>query len=418
MKTYRDLFDRICTFENFQKAYKNAVKGKSHYKDVKMIRQTGVNKYLRSLLDEVRSKQYKVSPYINFQLYTGHKWREISKLPMKDRIVQHAIMIYLEPIFRETFIVDTYSSIKYRGIHRGLARVRKVLREYDYKYYLKLDVHKCYPSLDQGILKQKLAEKFKDKDLLWLLYEIVDSCPHGVPIGNYTSQYFNNFYFSEFDHWMKEEKHLKGYFRYCDDMVILGNSKEELRELCHEISKKMQELHVCLKANWQIYQTDVRGVDFLGYVIRKDYTRIRKSTKHNFIEKVQRMNLLSLSDRDINVLGSYWGILKHADCRRLWLKYTKVRKFSDLSIKVHDRAFMRDLLGIPLVVSKAVTFKRRGTEWLKLTCSYEAEGVVHEDVFVSTSAEKLVEAGRQLTALCYPFETVVRTDENGFYEFS
>jgi len=106
---------------------------------------------------------------------------------MKDRIVQHAIMNYLEPIFRETFIIDTYSSIKTRGIHLGLQRVKKALRTGKYKYCMKLDVHKCYPSLDKDILKAKLAKKFKDPDLLDLLYIIIDSCEKGVPIGNYTS---------------------------------------------------------------------------------------------------------------------------------------------------------------------------------------------------------------------------------------
>ena len=117
---------------------------------------------------------------------------------MRDRIVQHAIMIYLEPIFRENFIQDTYSSIKTRGIHLGLSRVKKALRKHNYTYYLQLDIHKCYPSIDKNILKNKIKNKIKDDDLCWLLFTIIDSCEKGVPIGNYTSQYFNNFYFSNF----------------------------------------------------------------------------------------------------------------------------------------------------------------------------------------------------------------------------
>lgn len=200
MKTYSHLFEKICTIENFRQAYINATKGKHHYTEVKQIEAYGCDKYLHELLDEVKNKRYKVSEYEVFNLYTGHKWREIYKLPMKDRIVQHAIMIYLEPIFRETFILDTYSSIKTRGIHMGLMRVKRALRKYNCKYCLQFDIHKCYPSLDQGILKQKLARKFKDKDLMDLLTVIIDSCEKGIPIGNYTSQYFNNFYFSDFDH--------------------------------------------------------------------------------------------------------------------------------------------------------------------------------------------------------------------------
>lgn len=124
MKTYNNLFNKICTEENFYKAHKNAVKGKSYYKEVKNIKKIGVKKYINNLREEVFNKKYKVSKYTIFNKYTGHKWREIYRLPMKDRIVQHAIMLYLEPIFRKTFILDTYSSIKTRGLHLGLKRVK------------------------------------------------------------------------------------------------------------------------------------------------------------------------------------------------------------------------------------------------------------------------------------------------------
>ena len=57
--------------------------------------------------------------------------------------------------------------------------------------------------------------------------EIIDSA-EGVPIGNYLSQFFANLYLAYFDHWLKEDKKIKYYFRYADDIVILHNSKEYL----------------------------------------------------------------------------------------------------------------------------------------------------------------------------------------------
>ncbi len=281
---------------------------------------------------------------------------------MRDRIVQHAIMNYLEPIFRETFILDTYSSIKYRGIHLGLNRVKQALRKGNYKYCLKLDIHKCYPSLDKEILKNKLARKFKDDDLLWLLFKIIDSCEHGIPIGNYTSQYFNNFYFSDFDHWIKETKGIKPYFRYCDDIVILAETKEELHSIINEIIIKINELHIKIKDNWQIFPIKDRGIDFLGYIIKPDYVKIRKRTKINFINKVSKLNIDNLSNRDVNVLGSYWGILKHADCRHLWFKYINMKNFKDLNVSVHDRDFVKDIIGIPIVITNSWIFQKKGTD--------------------------------------------------------
>ena len=423
MKTYKGLSKKIFTLENFRKAYKNAIKGKKHYKEVKLIERRGPVKYLRELLKEVVDKTYEVSEYEIFKRFTGHKWREIYKLPMRDRIVQHAIMNYLEPIFRETFILDTYSSIKYRGIHLGLSRVKKALRTGDYNYCLKLDIHKCYPSLDKEILKNKLAKKFKDDDLLWLLFKIVDSCEHGIPIGNYTSQYFNNFYFSDFDHWIKEVKGIKAYFRYCDDIVILAKTKEELEALLKEIFIEIEKLNVRLKDNWQIFPIEDRGISFLGYVIRHKYVRVRKNTRINFVTKTTKIDFNHLSPKDVNVLGSYWGILKHADCRHLWFKYTGVKTFKDLNVSVHDRDFVKDLIDIPLVITNSWIYQKKGTDWLKFECSYETrnkkdEVIKHENVLVSTSGEVLVEAGKQFTAASYPFETVIIVNDKGYYQFT
>ena len=213
MKRYNNLFDKIVTYENFRLAYKNAIKGKKHYTEVKRIERHRTS-FIKKTLEEVKSGTYKIdfSDYTEFNLFTGGKWRRVAKLQIKHRMVQHAIMYYLEPIFRESFIVDTFSSIKFRGIHRGLARVKTAVKDTDYQYVLQLDIRHCYQSLDHDILKEKLANKLKDEKLLKLLYIIIDSYPDGVPIGNYTSQYFNNYYFSDLDHFIKEVLKIKYYF--------------------------------------------------------------------------------------------------------------------------------------------------------------------------------------------------------------
>lgn len=63
MKVYENLWDNICTIENFKQAYKNAIKGKRHYSEVQDIEQQGVDKYLQNLLEEVKQERYKVSDY-------------------------------------------------------------------------------------------------------------------------------------------------------------------------------------------------------------------------------------------------------------------------------------------------------------------------------------------------------------------
>lgn len=314
MKRIGNLYDKICTIENFQLAYKNATKGKKHYKEVKQIEKYGVDLFLEELVQSLIDKTYRVSEYHIFQLQCGRKVREIYKLPMKDRIVQHAIMNYIEPIFRYSFILDTYSSIKGRGLHRCLHRIQKAMKDVDgTEYCLKLDIHKFYPSINQYLMKQILRRKFKDKNLLYLLDLIVDSTDRGLPIGNYTSQYFANYFLSSLDHVMKEKYQVKYYFRYCDDVVILGPNKEYLRNIFKVIQQLLTDRMLELKPNYQIFPVESRGVDFVGYVIRHDYTKVRKTTKINFIKKPKNQK----------VLGSYWGIFCHANCKNLWNKYTR-----------------------------------------------------------------------------------------------
>lgn len=206
-------------------------------------------------------------------------------------------------------------------------------------------------------------------------------------------------------------------------MVILAKTKEELHLLLKEIFIKIEKLNVRLKDNWQIFPIDSRGINFLGYIIKPDYVKIRKTTKTNFISKISDMNFNRLSDKNANVLGSYWGILKHADCRHLWYKYTNVKEFKDLHISVHDRDFVRYLVDIPLVVTNAWLYQKKGTDWLKFECSYETkdkeESVVkHENVLVSTSGEVLVEAGRKFTPGSFPFKTTIIINDKGYYQFT
>lgn len=417
MKIYKHLWEKVITFDNFKIAYKNATKGKKHYKEVKCIECHGVNRYLRKLLKEVSTKEYKVSKYDIFTRFTGDKVREIYRLPMKDRIVQHSIMNIIEPIFRETFIKDTYSSIKGKGIHNGLKTIKHIVESGKYRYYLKTDIHKCYPSVDKEILKSKLARKFRDNDLLWILFTIIDSCDKGLPIGNYTSQYFNNFYFSDLAHYLKEELKLDTIW-YCDDLCIFSNSKEELHGVLEIIKRKLALLNVQLKPNYQIYNINIRSVDMLGYKTYPTHILIRKKTKQHFIDKVSKMDFNNLSKKNINVLGSYWGIFCHANCRNLWYKYTGVKSFKDLNIDVHKRDFVKDLIGVKLEIHNGWTFSKRGQDWLKLECTYSINGITFNNVYVSTSGEKLVEAGKQFHANTFPFETIIRVDDKGFYEFT
>lgn len=333
MKRYGNLYKKIYDLDNLRLAHKNAKKGKGWYKEVKMV-DTDEEYYLKLLQEMLINKTYNTSEYEIFIKKDGEKEREIYKLPyFPDRICQWAILQVIEPILINNFTKDTYSAIPGRGIHQALKKLKAAIQNDvpGTQYCLKLDVKKYYPSIDHNILKAKYRRIFKDKDLLWLLDEIIDSTPDdvGIPIGNYLSQYSGNFYLSSLDHWIKEVKKVKYYFRYMDDIVILGSCKEELHKLKIEIDEYLRnKLNLIIKENWQVFPTFVRGIDFVGYRVFLNYTLLRKSTCKSFKRKMRNINKKRMNDQELNYsewcsINSYKGWLKWCDSYRLSQKYIK-----------------------------------------------------------------------------------------------
>ena len=158
-----------------------------------------------------------------------------------------------------------------------------------------------------------IRKKFKDNDLLWLLDEIIDSAD-GLPIGNYLSQYFANFYLTYFDHWIKENKEIKYYFRYADDIVILSNNKPHLHELLSEIKQYLNtNLKLQVKDNYQVFPVEARGIDFVGYKFYHTHTMLRKSIKKRFAKAISK-------NKNKATIAAYKGWTKHCDSKHLLKK--------------------------------------------------------------------------------------------------
>lgn len=268
----------------------------------------------------LRDGTYKTSRYTTYKIYEP-KERIIFRLPYyPDRITHHAIMNIMEPIWVKIFTRDTYSCIKGRGIHALLKKLRGDLNKdkQGTKYYLKMDIKKFYPSINHSILKQIIRKKLKDKCLLALLDEIIDSAD-GVPIGNYLSQFFANLYLAYFDHWVKEELKVKYYYRYADDIVLLSDSKQQLRNWLLAIKIYLRVvLDLRLKDNYQIFPVDSRGVDFVGYVCYHNYTKLRKSIKKKMLRTISndKQDKATLDRK----LASYFGWLKYCNSKNLLKK--------------------------------------------------------------------------------------------------
>lgn len=314
MKRINNLYDKIISLDNLIQADIIARKGKKSFGINLHDKNREIN--ILKLHQDLKDDNYKTSKYEIFKIYEP-KERFIYRLPyFPDRIMHHAIMLVLEPIWVQLFTADTYSCIKGRGIHSCANKLKENLKNdvEGTKYCLKIDVRKFYPSINHDILKQILAKKIKDQRLISLLSEIIDSAD-GVPIGNYLSQYFANVYLAYFDHWVKEVKKINYYYRYADDMVFLSNSKENLQKLFIEIQQYMADnLKLEIKANYQVFPVKERGIDFVGYRFWHTHTLLRKSIKQAFARAISK-------NKSLQSLNSYNGWAKHCNSINLINKF-------------------------------------------------------------------------------------------------
>jgi retron-type reverse transcriptase len=324
MKRHGNLFEKITDINNIILAHRNARKGKLKYEMVKMV-DSDILGYCTKLQKMLVDKTYTTSKYHIFNIVDRGKEREICDLPYyPDRIVHWAIMQILEPIFMNHFIKHTYAALPGRGTHKALTKLREYMSDKEnVTYCMKLDIKKFFPNANGQILKDLLRKKIKCPDTLHLLDDIVDSYDNGLPIGNYTSQYFGNYYLSAFDHWLKEQKGIRYYLRYMDDIIILHSSKEFLHQLRVDMDEYLKtNLKLNIKDNWQVFPTFVRGVDFVGYRCFEHYILVRRQTKKNLKAAMKRIakklsfgGEMTLTDR--SCVGSYKGILKWCDSYRL-----------------------------------------------------------------------------------------------------
>ena len=284
---------------------------------------------LFSLYRRLLSKTYRHGKYTAFNIYDP-KFRHIHKAKVENRIVHHAIISIIEPLFDRSFIYDSYSCRTNKGMHRAVKRlyffVRKVSKNYSGNCFaLKLDIKKFFESVDHTILLNLLKKKIEDEDFILLIENILSSFSkdRGIPIGNLTSQIFANVYLNELDKFVKQELRIKYYIRYCDDFVILSQDREYLENLITDIQEFLNNsLKVSLHENKIIICKYTQGIDFLGYIVLPYFILPRTKTRNRAFRKIcgksKDLENGIISEYSFNQsLQSYLGFLKHANTFKL-----------------------------------------------------------------------------------------------------
>lgn len=329
MKTYNDLWESVTSFENLCKAFYKAKKGRSGNPEI-LYCFFNLEKKLFNIQEELLSQTYKTGKYRVFKVYEP-KERIIKAVPFRDRIVHHALCNVVEPIFESRFIFDSFACRKRKGSHKGLKRVRHVIQNC-FKgrdgYALKCDVKKYFPSVDHNKLKEIIKKRIKDENVIKVVNEIIDSdnsqfgwCK-GIPIGNLTSQLFANIYLNELDQFVKHKLRVRHYFRYVDDFLIFSESKQQLHVYKHEIKTFLKTICLTIpQEKTRIFKIK-DGVDFVGYKIHPEFTRLRKSNIKKFSKRIKILKRL-LSTNAIQKtrveasMQSWFGHASHANAYKI-----------------------------------------------------------------------------------------------------
>ena len=237
MKTYKNLYSEVCSIQNLVLAWRKARKGKTKRNYVKQF-EKNLGKNLKILHEELKNQTYKPLSLKTFIL-RDPKTRKISKSHFRDRIVHHALVNILEPIYENIFIYDNCACRKGKGSLLALDRFREFQRKATKNltssgYCLKADIKQYFREVNHDLLFAVLRKKINDEEVMSLVKLILENNVRdnpfrkGMPLGNLTSQFFANIYLNELDQFVKHKLKAKYYLRYVDDFVLIDSSKERL----------------------------------------------------------------------------------------------------------------------------------------------------------------------------------------------
>ena len=301
------MYERIHSWPNLLLAYRRASKGKRGQANVAAFEHR-LEDNLVLLQSELAGKTYRPGPYTSFYIHEP-KRRLISAAPFRDRVVHHALCNLIEPVFERSFVADSYANRVGKGTHRALDRAQQLSRTH--RYVLQFDIRQFFPSIDHTILRDILAGKIHDPDVLWLIDVIVASGigvlseaydmvyfpgddllaanrPRGLPIGNLTSQFWANCYLNPFDHFVKRDLRCTGYVRFVDDLLLFGDDKRELADWRAACSERLARYRVTVHRGAHVRPVD-EGFPFLGFTVYPHRRRLKARKGHHFRRRLQRM---------------------------------------------------------------------------------------------------------------------------------
>lgn len=338
------------TFKKMMEAHKRARKHKGYRNEVIRF-EMDLENNITNLINRIKNKKYKIGEYRTFVIYEP-KERTIKSLPYVDRVVhQWYVEEFIKPYILPSFISTSYACLENKGTHNAVAKIQEYMRIFKRNqgdfWILKCDIRKFFYSIDPVILFEIMKKYIRDKELLnftkLLIFNGEYNGEVGIPIGNYTSQFFANIYMNELDQYVKRVLKVKYYARYMDDFVMLVKTKQEAIELKKNIAIFIEEkLHLKLNDKSRYYP-DKMGLNFCGYRIFTTHRLLRTNSKKKIKRNVKKWNklykkgTLDLS-KAMQSINSWLGHSSHCNSYKLQQKVLNSCEFlinpnSDLKIE-------------------------------------------------------------------------------------
>lgn len=349
MQPHANLWPRIVAFDNLLRAWRRARQGKGDRREVARFA-LNLERELFTLRAELEAGNYLPGPYRQFTIYE-RKPRLISAAPFRDRVVHHALMNVVEPLLDPTFIPHSFACRKGYGVHRAVNYYQHAARRY--AYALHLDVAQYFPSIDRGLLLNKLGVRISDPRVLDLFRRIVVTGPPGgtalpvfpgddlltplehpcgIPIGNLTSQFLANLYLDDLDHWVTGVLKPPVYLRYVDDMVFLDDDKRKLAEIRAAVRERLAAERLLLHPRKAHIVPTRDGLSLLGYQVFPGFRRLRPDgVRHarrrlHGLARAYAAGLIAWSKVNASVQSGL-GHARHADTLGLRAKIFRVLVF-------------------------------------------------------------------------------------------
>lgn len=329
-KRFDGLYPAVYDFENLYRAYLRARRNK-RYRDEVLRFSADLEANLIILQNELMYRVYRPGRWREFYVCDPKK-RLIMAPCFRDRVVHHALVGVIEPIFDARFIYDSYACRKGKGTHAAANRLTHFLRSakerWSRVYCLKADVAQYFPSIRHEILLGLVRQRISDDGVLWLLETILGSTfgdrePRvGVPIGALTSQLMANVYLDRLDQFVKHELRARYYLRYMDDFLLLHGSKTELWR-CHVEIERFLRSHLGLSLNGKTAIFPVgQGIDFVGYRIWHNRRLLRRrniraaKARFKWLSKAYTQGRVSLARVKASAM-SWLGYCRHANASEM-----------------------------------------------------------------------------------------------------